>query len=285
MAIKKRKKIKARPTVAAPREGGSGPEDEAPGSNWALLLWSGTKLLFGVALVLGASTALALGAYPLALTTPKFGIRDFEVAGSRRQSAEQLARSAGVQLGENLFGVDIDESEGRLVAEPWIRTAKLSRQLPHTLKIKVSEYEARAIVAVGGKLYLVTPEGQSFKQLEAGDTADLPIITGVTADGLSLDRQREVARVRSCLALIQDYSELPLGRQYPAQEVHVEQDGTMTLSIGRQGIVLALGADSQRKKLLMAQRVVRKLKAKGRLPGVVFLDNEGPVQRVVVRMR
>ena len=111
------------------------------------------------------------------------------------------------------------------------------------------------------------------------------MITGITAGGLSVDRERELERVVACLELLRDYAELPLSRQFPAQEVHMASDGNMTLVVGRQGIVVALGTDGRRRKLLMAQRVVRKMRAKGHLPGVVFLDNDGPLQRVVVRMQ
>jgi hypothetical protein len=35
----------------------------------------------------------------------------------------------------------------------------------------------------------------------------------------------------------------------------------------------------------MAERVIAELAAKGRTPGLVFLDNEAHPERVVVRMR
>ena len=58
------------------------------------------------------------------------------------------------------------------------------------------EREAVALTVFSERLYLVTAEGDPFKELAPGDPADYPIITGVSVEGLSRDRARELDRVR-----------------------------------------------------------------------------------------
>src|SRR5688500_15402186 len=140
---------------SSPRKrSGSGPalrRDEAlaslsqvEGSEAWRRTWSFLKLGAGILLVLGVSLGVAWGAHHYALTTSRFAIEQVDVRGARRLSTEQVASLAGVQVGQNIFTVDMPEAERRLVAHPWIQGARVTRQLPRELFIEITEFEARA---------------------------------------------------------------------------------------------------------------------------------------------
>jgi cell division protein FtsQ len=67
--------------------------------------------------------------------------------------------------------------------------------------------------------------------------------------------------------------------------LHLEPSGHAILTIGRQGSTLALGLPPYARKLAMAAEVMGELRAKNRVPGIVFLDNDAHPERVVVRMK
>jgi cell division protein FtsQ len=249
------------------------------------VLWQGLKLSVGLLVVASISVAIAWGAHRYALTTPRFSIREFDVKGNRHHSADQLARIAGVQRGQNLFAVDASSAEQHLLENPWVRQAKVGRALPGTLRIEVVERDAIAEATIEDALYLVTPEGEPFKVVEPGDPTDLPVITGLGARDLAVDRARAIDRFGIALEVLREYQEQPLSRVYEAEEVHLSPDGSVVLTIGKRGIALHLGTGPFRQKLLMAGRIFSKLSPGGELPGIVFLDNEAHPERVVVRMR
>jgi cell division protein FtsQ len=249
------------------------------------VLWAGLKLSAGLAVVASISVAIAWGAHRYALTTPRFAIKDFVVKGNQHHSGDQLARIAGVERGQNLFSVDTTVAERRLLENPWVRRAKVGRELPGTLRIEVAERQAVAVATLEDSLYLVTPEGEPFKAVEAGDPTDLAVITGIGPRDLAVDRARAVDRLGVALEVLREYDGLPLARVYEAEEVHLVADGTVVLTIGKRGTTLYLGAGPFRQKLLMAARIIGKLQASGELPGIIFLDNEAHPERVVVRMR
>lgn len=251
---------------------------------WAML-WAGVKLSVGFAIVLSISLAIAWGAHRYALTTPRFRVRDFDVRGNRHFSAGEVARIAGVERGLNLFAVDTDAAEAKLLESPWIRRAKMSRALPGTLRIEVAEREASAVASIEDVLYLVTPEGEPFKVVEPNDPSDLPVLTGVSARDLAVDRARAVERLALGLEIVREYESLPLSRTFEMEEAHLSPDGSVVLTVGKRGTTLHLGMGPFRQKLLMAARIVTKLSAGGEMPGIVFLDNEAHPERVVVRMR
>jgi len=261
-------------------------EPEMSGARSAVaLLWSALKLASGLAVVVGASLAVAWSAHHYALTSPRFAIRTVDLVGAKRNSLEQIKTDSGVSVGANIFALDTDAAERKLLENPWISEVKVTRRLPNTLRIELTEREASAVVALGERLYLVTHEGVPFKEVQAGDPYDMPLISGVSPENLQRDRKREIERIQTGLEVLHQFERIPLSRVYPPEEVHLADAGDVTLTCGKDGVTLELGTGPWRKKLLMAEEVVGELRKKGRTPGIVFLDNQAHPERVVVRMR
>jgi len=263
---------------------GSSPELKDPRSVGALL-WSALKLASGLAVVVGASLSVAWSAHHYALTSPRFAIHTVDVVGAKRSSLEQIKAQAGVKLGDNIFALDTDAAEQKLLENAWISEVKVTRRLPSTLRVELTEREAAAVVALAEHIYLVTREGVPFKEVQPGDPYDLPLITGASPENLARDRTREIERVQTGLEVLRQFERVPLSKVYPAEEVHLADAGDVTLTCGKDGVTLELGTGPWRKKLLMAEEVVGELRKKGRTPGIVFLDNQAHPERVVVRMR
>jgi cell division protein FtsQ len=272
------------PGAVAERGRGADSRASAADGRWAAL-WTGVKLSIGFSIVIAISVAIAWGAHRYALTTPRFKVKEFDVRGNRRFSAGEIARLAGVDRGVNLFAVDTDAAEARLLESPWIQRAKMSRTLPGTLRIEVAEREAVALASIEDGLYLVTPQGEPFKMREGTDPADLPVLTGVSARDLAVDRARAVDRLGLGLEILREYEGLPISRTFEVQEAHLSPDGAVVLTVGKRGTTLHLGTGPFGQKLRMAARIVSRLSANGDMPGIVFLDNEAHPERVVVRMR
>jgi cell division protein FtsQ len=272
------------PVQPKSRRGGSNPEPVPPRSVGALL-WSAAKLASGLAVVVSASLAVAWSAHHYALTSPRFAIRTVDLIGAHRLTLDEMKSESGVTVGANIFALDTDAAERKLLENPWISEVKLTRRLPNTLRVELSEREAAAVVSLGEHLYLVTREGEPFKEIQAGDPYDLPLITGASAENLARDRVREIERIQTGLEVLHQFERVPLSKVYPAEEVHLADAGDVTLTAGKDGVTLELGTGPWRKKLLMAEEVVGELRKKGRTPGIVFLDNTAHPERVVVRMR
>lgn len=247
--------------------------------------WLLLKILVGLALVVGAAGAVAFGAYRYALTTPRFALQAFELVGARRTTAQKLAESGGMKIGENLLGLDLDACEAKIAKDPWIRRVRLTRKLPSTLRVEVEENEATAVALLSDTPFLVTREGVPFKRAEPQDPGDLPIISGVSADDVARDRPTALSRLTSGVEILRQYERLQMSKVYPAQEVHLEPSGRVRLVVGDVGLTLELGTGAFRRKLLMAERVTQQLRSQNRAPGILFLDNEAHSERVVVRMK
>jgi cell division protein FtsQ len=243
------------------------------------------KILFGIGVVLVAACVVAFGAYRFLTTTTRFAIERVEVQGSHRYGESDLLALGGIARGANLFGVDLAAAEKKLTEDPWIESAHVARKLPDGLSITVEELTASALAAIDGTLYLVTREGRPIKPLGEGDFNDYPVVTGIAAEQLANDRNLALERIASGLALIEQYKRLPVSQAFPPQEVALSLDGRVHMIVGVPAITLQMGHGNFRQKLLMAARIIGNVRAKGELPGIVFLDNEAHPERVVVRMR
>ncbi|HWP06297.1 MAG TPA: FtsQ-type POTRA domain-containing protein [Polyangiaceae bacterium] len=248
-------------------------------------IFAGVKLVVGLAVVVAASTAVAYSLHRYALTTTRFAIQKVELEGSKRLAPDEVRSLAGVTIGTNLFAFDTRAAEDKLLKNPWVSSAHVTRKLPATLHVAVSEREAAAVAVLGDRPFLVTPDGEPFKEVSVDDPSDLPVLSGVSAAEWARDKQGGMERFRTGVDLVRQYEKLGMARVHPPEEVSLGATGHTVLTVGRQGIALELGRAPYARKLAMAADVVGQLAAKGRTPGIVFLDNEAHPERVVVRMR
>ncbi|WP_437869946.1 FtsQ-type POTRA domain-containing protein [Sorangium sp. So ce363] len=243
------------------------------------------QLLAGAAVVLVASTAVAWGARRYIVSSPRFAVRTVLVDGVQRRTAEQVASSGGIEVGKNIFTLDLELAGASIATDPWIEKATVTRRLPSTIHVDVVEREAQALVAIGGDLYLATRDGELFKELAGDDPVDLPIVTGITGEQVARDRPGVVIAVRRLLDVVEDLERAGVARRYPTQELHVERDGSIVVTIGKEAISLHLGQPPYRDKVAQASRVLTELAQRKANASVIFLDNDAHPERVVVRMR
>ncbi len=266
------------------------PADSSPGSappsgpSKVASVLAGIRVGSGVALVLAASLGLGWGVRRYVTGSPRFAVASVQVAGAERRSAAAVADESGIAIGTNIFAIDLDGARAAILADPWIEEATLTRHLPETVEVRVHERRAAALVALGDTL-LAAPDGEPFKKLEPGDPFDLPLITGLTPDGVAGDREEARRLIRRGIDLAAEYAQAPLSKRAPLQEVHVDTSGAFTLVVGRPPIDLVLGEPPFRRKLDQAARVFAELDRRRAKAQAIMVDNEARPERVVARLR
>jgi cell division protein FtsQ len=237
----------------------------------------------GGALVVSLSSAVAWAIRDHVVHSARFAVTDIQVTGAHQRTDEALLTEAGLAKGVNVFSVDLEAAQARLLGDPWVSGATLSRRLPGTLLVHVTERELGALVVLH-ETYLATREGEIFKRFELGDPVDLPVITGLDPDSVVGDREGTQATLRRALDLAADYEHSPLP-QRALEEIHVTVDGGFTLIVGKDTLALALGGPPFRHKLEEAARVTAELDRKGTHADSIMMDDPARPDRVVVRTR
>ena len=107
----------------------------------------------------------------------RFAVRKIEFAGAKHTPKADLDRETQRYVGLNLFQIDIERVQRDLRGLGWVRRIDIEKQVPDTLRIKITERIPVALANVKGSLKYVDEEGVAFAELSprVGD-ADLPLI-------------------------------------------------------------------------------------------------------------
>jgi len=261
-------------------------EDEDPGAPTAPPKWIGAlRTAAGFALVATVSLAVAWGSRRYLMTSPRFSLEQVVMSGQKTRTKDALLARAGIKMGENVFSIDLDAARAKMLGDPYVKNAVLSRRLPDTIAIDIEERVPAAVVSLGSDAFLVTRDGETFKHLELGDPPDLPVITGLQPELAETDRDAFADAVRRALDVAVDYQQSSLGPKMPLEEIHFEPGDGISLEVGSPVTTLVLGGPPFRRKLDQAARVVSELERRGQKPDAVLLDNDARPERVVARVR
>ncbi len=121
----------------------------------------------------------------------RFAVRTIELVGAKHTPKEALDRATQRYVGLNLFQIDIDRVQRDLTGLGWVRRIDIEKQVPDTLRVKITERTPVALVRIDERLMYVDEEGAAFAELSprVGDD-DLPLI--VDARGAELARSVEL---------------------------------------------------------------------------------------------
>jgi len=212
-----------------------------------------TATLALIATVSVSAFAVAVGPAVAAMLRrhPYFAVREVSVRNARHLSADDVRRAAGIEPGTSIWDVDRDAVADRLARLPWIRSARIRRDLPHRVVIDVREERAAAVLALdgGGRELYLSARGRVIAPLFAGDRRDLPFVTGVDPAVATSDAFPRRA-LRCALALVRRAGGMEVS------EVHLDPVRGLTLMPVRPAIPIEIGWSGFETKLARARRVL-----------------------------
>lgn len=126
------------------------------------------QILVDVGLVL----TVAAGFW-LALRTPLLDVDRVEVTGNGHTPTERVLASAGIEPGQQLIDVDLQQAGEAIAALPWVSEVRLHRGLDGRVVVRVSERAPIAVAGLGAGAMLVDPQGRVL-----GPTSDAPDLAG-----------------------------------------------------------------------------------------------------------
>ena len=253
------------------------------------------RLHFGIAGLL-FSAVLALGAYRgyrYLYHSPHFGLKHVEISPTYHVDRETIIAMAGLAHGQNLFGISPAQVRKRLVRHPWIRSVTVSRTLPDTLHIEITEHESVAAILFSGEspcsaqacslenspFYLINTEGEIFKRATPEELRQKVIITGVHRD-LFHKNPRSVQRViRRSLDLLKLYQENPSRPEL--SEIHHAHD-VIVLFLKNVPCAIHLESTDLPRRLGYLDDLLAKMDLPLEKVRVIYIDDRENPSRIVV---
>lgn len=111
-----------------------------------------------------------------------FRVRTVEVEGNRYYSAQEIIDAASIMDGDNLLTLSRGEIAGNVIAKlPYIKSVRVTRQLPDSVVLRVSEYESTyAVKDTHGDYYLITAAGKVTEELGERDARSHIVVEELT---------------------------------------------------------------------------------------------------------
>jgi len=150
------------------------PKRASGGLTRALLVLVGVM----VALVLLGGGAYALVRYLHG--SSEYVVHTVRVEGASLLTPEAIVAKAGLKPGKPILTYDIHEARRKLIDDPLIQDAAVTRVLPDMLAVRVVERTPLARLALNGTIFLVDRRGFLLTEADAQET--LPLIEGVYVD-------------------------------------------------------------------------------------------------------
>lgn len=194
-------------------------------------------------------------------------LRSVEVSGVDDGMKRQIVKAAGLNQDLSLLTINPNEIKAKIERHPWVRSVELEKQFPHTLVIRAEKESPRALV-VFDKLYYMNRWGKVFKELDQGDNADYPVITGVskTADNAG-EKLALAARILDSFA-----AETGLLSLDDISEIHMNDGGDALIYSLSMPLAVRMGVEDLDKKKSRLKTLVRYLQGSSVIDTVRVID-------------
>lgn len=152
-----------------------------PVKNNAVTIKQSLRILFKsifLSLMIVGMSLVFIFIYDVLTQCDYFKAETIKIAGEQRLRPDQILKTAEIEKGDNLVSLNLKTIRERLLANPWIEDADVSRIFPKTIDIRIREQKAMAVLDFG-KPFLINTSGVIFKEAQASEAKGLPLMTGI----------------------------------------------------------------------------------------------------------
>lgn len=127
---------------------------------------------------ISGATAVAQAQISQAAANAGFEVRHVRVSGVERMNEDRVYERVVSQRNEPMPDVDVTAIREELLQLPWVKDARVSRQLPGTLAIDIVEREPHAVLQKPDRLVLVDVEGNELEPIGRAAIGERLVISG-----------------------------------------------------------------------------------------------------------
>jgi cell division protein FtsQ len=230
-------------------------------------------MLLGVLMLVLASATFIL-VYDYFTQTRQFQVRRIEVTGIQRLTREQVLAIAGVGPQVNILAVNLTTTRKRLLADPWVAEATVSRDIPSGLHIHIREEVPLALLEMGpGEGFLINQAGAVFKREDGLDGDDLPRVQGLDHADLPVAGESSSEAFRAVMTLLrlagEKHGPLPLNR---IRRIRLDREIGATVYTGTDNRAVKLGFGRYREKCEALEHLMVGLRKDSRLTRYQVID-------------
>ncbi|MBT9176499.1 MAG: Cell division protein DivIB [Firmicutes bacterium] len=204
-----------------------------------------------------------------------FSAETIEVLGAETVPARQIEELAGVWKGAPLLRLDLGEIERRLLADPRILSAEVTRVLPAKLRIRIEESIGLAVLPYHIGFIEIDRNGTVVSIVANFSLVNLPIITGISLSNVVLGDKLAGELFEGARAAM---AAIPSNVRARISELHVTLAGEMSLTT-TEGLRVKIGSPAGAPaRLALLSAVLYAYEVRGLSPATVaYIDMTGEI--------
>jgi cell division protein FtsQ len=210
---------------------------------------------------------VAAGLLVLAWTlffSPLLAVRDIDVSGAEHTQALEVAEAAALGRNTNLLLLDGAGVIERVEELPWVKSARLDRMLPGTVRIRISERRPAMVLSLGAARWTIDATG---RVLGAGSAArGLPVLAGVQVGTIEPGLSLRTSEAEDALAA---YRGLPRVLRRRVVGVFAPTIERITFALDDQTQIRYGAAEDVAAKNEVLRALLRRLRAEGTTAGYI----------------
>ena len=208
-------------------------------------------------------------------------IQKVEVEGARILAAKDIVSLTNIKPQTAMYHIDLFEAQQRLLAQPMIKAACVTRLLTNALHVAIKEREP--IASLGGtELRYLDSEGVLLPRQATTVQFDLPLITGIAGlDTVQFGRVVGDPEIVQAIEVIQTGQST--GFHHAISEVNMNNGGDIIIYSTEGGVPVILGRGDVMRKMLMLETLWGNIAKKDSLVQIEYIDARYDGQIVVKR--
>jgi len=216
-----------------------------------------------IAIILAVIVSVTVGTVSL-YRSQLFAIEEVQVIGAERLPIDTVRSRAAVPEGATLLRYPAHEIKERLLAYAWIAEAQVTRDFPHTLRIRIVERKPIASVDTGETFWAVDKTGMVLGEQSLEETSTLPVVRDVPGLDLKAGRASTSEVLMNALTVLSGISDELRGKLRAVTAPSIDE--TTLLTTENVEILIGEGTELETKSL-RALTIMRKYSG-----NVVFID-------------
>lgn len=197
---------------------------------------------------------VAVGVY-YAQRSRVFGIDEIVIYGNRHLSDGELVKIMGVSRGQNIFSVSSEDVASRLLASPWIRDARLRKELPGRLMLMVEEAVPEALLETGRGRFLIDGTGARLEPVKGKPLSFLPVMVAAS--------EGKGRAFSSAISLARVIREAGIAAEKNRVEIRGFEKGPEEITVTIDGLKAKFGEGGYREKLARLFELSDEIKRRG----------------------
>ncbi|MDD3095396.1 MAG: FtsQ-type POTRA domain-containing protein [Candidatus Neomarinimicrobiota bacterium] len=110
-----------------------------------------------------------------------FTVKHIEVSGQNELDEKEVIHISGIRRGSEMFSLDLSSAMERLIAEPYVHNAFISRQFPDVIRIHIIERRPMVLIDLR-ETYALDAFATVLPLPRRTPTETLPVIKGIDPD-------------------------------------------------------------------------------------------------------